>query len=91
MTIAERLGKPVGVDQPLGERTISQIIGRAATKAGIEHVKVHALRHTAAKLRRKGGASLEEVSKFLDHTSIATTQIYLNAVESPARCGLESC
>lgn len=35
------------------------------------------LRHTAAKLRREAGASIEQVSAFLGHSSIATTAIYL--------------
>jgi integrase len=82
---ASRLGKTS--DGPIGERTISQVVNRAAKLAGLEHIKVHALRHTAAKLRRRSGASLEEVSQFLDHSSIATTQIYLGAVEAKEDIG----
>ena len=69
-------------NQPIGESTINWIVTEAAKKAGLDHVKVHGLRHTAAKLRRKTGANLEEVQRFLDHSSIATTQIYLNQVEA---------
>ena len=79
---ARNLGHEIIADQPIGERTVGQIVSRAAEHAGLGHVKVHTLRHTAAKMRRKTGASLEEVQKFLDHSSIATTQIYLNAVEA---------
>jgi site-specific recombinase XerD len=75
------------VEQPIGERTVNQIIDQAAKLAGLEHLKVHSLRHTAAKLRRKGGYTLEQVSEFLDHNSIATTQIYLGALESKGDVG----
>lgn len=42
----------------------------------------HLLRHTAAKLRHRCGASIEDVCALLGHQSIATTAIYLRQVES---------
>jgi hypothetical protein len=36
---------------------------------------VHILRHSAAKLRRDAGESVEEVSRFLEHSSLATTTV----------------
>ncbi|NWJ49166.1 MAG: tyrosine-type recombinase/integrase [Chloroflexi bacterium] len=69
-------------ERPLAPITINQIVHRAASLAGLEHIKVHSLRHTAAKLRRRSGADLEDVSQFLDHSSIATTQIYINSLEA---------
>lgn len=51
---------------------------RYAQRAAIRGVTPHVLRHTAAKLRREAGASIEEVSEFLGHRSIATTAIYLH-------------
>jgi integrase len=42
---------------------------------------VHILRHTAAKLRRDAGESIEEVSRFLDHSSLAVTTTYLRRLE----------
>jgi integrase len=41
----------------------------------------HILRHTAAKLRRDAGASIEAVSAFLDHSSLAVTTVYLRRLE----------
>ncbi len=67
--------------QPLHERTINQLLDYACQRAGLAHIKVHTLRHTGAKLRRAAGADLESVSSFLDHSSIATTQIYLASLE----------
>ena len=45
--------------------------------AHLDGLKPHDLRHTAAKLRREHGASIEDVSAFLGHRSIATTARYL--------------
>ena len=52
--------------------------------AGLPLAGVHIFRHTAAKLRRDAGASVEEVSAFLDHTNLAVTSIYLNRLEGQA-------
>jgi hypothetical protein len=54
---------------------------RYGNLAGIGGITPHALRHTAAKLRRDAGASLEDVSAFLGHASIATTAVYLRRLE----------
>ncbi len=45
---------------------------------------LHILRHTAAKLRRDAGESIEAVSTFLDHSSLAVTTIYLRRLEGEA-------
>ncbi|MEX1172011.1 MAG: tyrosine-type recombinase/integrase, partial [Chloroflexota bacterium] len=42
---------------------------------------LHILRHSAAKLRRDAGASIEAVSAFLDHSSLAVTSVYLRRLE----------
>jgi integrase/recombinase XerC len=49
--------------------------------AGLAPTGVHVLRHTAAKLRRDAGESIEEVSAFLDHSSLAVTTVYLHRLE----------
>jgi integrase/recombinase XerC len=45
---------------------------------------VHILRHSAAKLRRDAGASIESVSSFLDHSSLTVTSVYLRRLEGEA-------
>ena len=45
--------------------------------AGLAPSGLHVLRHTAAKLRRDAGSSIEAVSSFLDHSSLAVTSVYL--------------
>lgn len=49
--------------------------------AGLAPSGIHILRHSAAKLRRDAGASIEAVSSFLDHSSLAVTSVYLRRLE----------
>jgi integrase len=50
-------------------------------KAGLPLSGVHVFRHSAAKFRRDAGKSVEEVSRFLDHSSLAVTTTYLRRPE----------
>ena len=52
--------------------------------AGLPLAGVHIFRHSAAKLRRDAGESIENVSRFLDHSSLAVTSIYLRRLEGEA-------
>jgi len=54
---------------------------RYLKKAGLPAGGVHIFRHSAAKLRRDAGESVEEVSRFLDHSSLAVTTTYLRRLE----------
>ncbi len=49
--------------------------------AGLPPSGLHVLRHSAAKLRRDAGETVESVSHFLDHSSLAVTTIYLRRLE----------
>jgi integrase len=49
--------------------------------AGLPPSGVHIFRHSAAKLRRDAGETVEEVSSFLDHSSLAVTSVYLRRLE----------
>ena len=49
--------------------------------AGLRPVGVHIFRHSAARLRREAGESVEQVSRFLDHSSLAVTTVYLRQLE----------
>lgn len=71
-------------ERPLSDTAFASILRHYACKAGLEPQALHAhtLRHTAAKLRRQAGASLEEVKDLLGHSSLATTAIYLNRLEA---------
>jgi site-specific recombinase XerD len=54
---------------------------RYLAKAGLPLAGVHVFRHSAAKLRRDAGKSVEDVSRFLDHSSLAVTTTYLRRLE----------
>jgi site-specific recombinase XerD len=54
---------------------------RYLRKAGLPPAGVHIFRHSAAKLRRDVGESIEDVSRFLDHSSLAVTTVYLRRLE----------
>ena len=49
--------------------------------AGLPPSGIHVFRHSAAKLRRDTGESVEQVSRFLDHSSLAVTSVYLRRLE----------
>jgi len=46
--------------------------------AGLKHVRLHDLRHTAATRMKQLGFALEDISIFLGHSDIRTTQRYVN-------------
>jgi site-specific recombinase XerD len=52
--------------------------------AGLPLAGVHIFRHSAAKLRRDAGESIENVSRFLDHSSLQVTSVYLRRLEGEA-------
>ena len=54
---------------------------RYLVKAGLPLAGVHIFRHSAAKLRQDAGESIEDVSRFLDHSNLATTTTYLRRLE----------
>ena len=54
---------------------------RYLVAAGLQPTGLHILRHSAAKLRRDAGESVETVSAFLDHSSLAVTTTYLRRLE----------
>ena len=54
---------------------------RYLKKAGLPAGGVHIFRHSAAKLRRDAGESVEDVSRFLDHSGLAVTTTYLRRLE----------
>jgi integrase/recombinase XerD len=55
---------------------VTQVVVRAARRAGLGWVTGHRLRHTAASAMLRGGASLDDVGQVLRHRDALTTTIY---------------
>jgi len=73
-------------EQHISASYVNQILKRYGAAADIaeERLHAHALRHAGARYRKEKGADVFELKDLLGHKSIATTQIYSDAVlESP--------
>lgn len=67
--------------EPLKPKEMARILKRAAARVGLEHdprVHVHALRHMAAHTLEEAGVDVRGIQEFLGHSSLATTERYLN-------------
>lgn len=64
--------------------SISRIIKKALREGGYDSPRLtaHSLRHTAATVALKNGASLREVQDLLRHANISVTQVYLHELDS---------
>jgi integrase/recombinase XerD len=73
-------------DEPVSPQLIRQQLQVVAQQAGLGDLRrpIHTLRHTNARLRREVGASIEDVQAALDHSSLATTAVYLRKLEGSA-------
>ena len=77
----ESLWPSAGSERGLTSGTFYGNLRRYLRKAGLPPAGVHVFRHSAAKLRRDVGESIEDVSRFLDHSSLAVTTTYLRRLE----------
>ena len=66
---------------PISSQGFYRNLRRYSARAGLGNVTPHALRHSAAKLRRETGASIEDVGALLGHRSLHTTARYLARLE----------
>lgn len=76
-------GGTLDANRPLSAHEVGRILKGYLRSAGIEPAKItpHSLRHTGAMLRRAAGASDQEIMDYLGHGNLATTQVYLHALE----------
>lgn len=83
--VAERLPtvNDSGHPRALSSSFVNRIVKKCARRAGLRwrEVHTHTLRHTAAMLRRELGGDLQELQEFLNHSSLAITQIYVQHTE----------
>lgn len=68
-------GKPMYPTTPTLQFT------RFLKRAGLEHKKFHALRHTSATLLLSNGTNIKNVATRLGHAQLKTTNRYVHAVE----------
>ena len=78
---------PDAVVFPVTGQGYAQNLDRYAQRAGLGHLTPHGLRHSAAKLRRATGGSIEDVQALLGHRSVATTGRYLARLEPEQDAG----
>jgi len=55
---------------------VTQVVVAAARRADLGHIHAHRLRHTAATMMLRAGASLPEIGQLLRHRRALTTAIY---------------
>jgi site-specific recombinase XerD len=61
---------------PVSAGVVSQVVRAACTRAGVERVGAHRLRHTAATEMLRAGSSLPEIAQVLRHQRLETTAQY---------------
>jgi site-specific recombinase XerD len=81
MAPGDSLWPAVGGGRGISDGTAYMRFRAYLERAGLPRSGLHVLRHTAAKLRRDAGESVETVSAFLDHSSLAVTTTYLRRLE----------
>ena len=74
---------PTGVGRPVFYGRFRRYLREAVLPSS----GIHVLRHSAAKLRRDAGESVEQVSAFLDHSSLAVTTTNLRRLEGQRDVG----
>lgn len=73
--------------RPISDVMVSRLVKKYLRGIGLDSKKYtcHSLRHTAAILALKAGASIYDVQQMLGHSSIETTRIYLRAIDEEKR------
>jgi len=66
-------------DKPISPRMMNKVLRRAAMRADVDltTIRLHGLRHMAAKDLDRAGARLQDIQEFLGHANPNTTAVYL--------------
>jgi integrase len=76
--IARSINKGGRLGAQLGPIGLFRIVSRAGAAIGKPDLAPHSLRRTYAQLGYEAGIPITQISKLLGHSSVATTQRYLN-------------
>jgi len=83
LLIGKRLGQPL--QAAMISKRFRQLLAECALKQGRgERLSLHCLRHSIASHLLENGMKLEDVSSFLGHSSLASTQIYTHLLPQAA-------
>jgi integrase len=75
---------------PVDPRNVLRAIQIAAAKAGVKHVGVHTLRHSAAVAWLEAGVHIKAVADLLGHSSISITgDIYGHTSDATTRAAID--
>lgn len=72
-------------DQPPPPWVLTSWMVAARKKAGVEHVRLHDLRHWHASALLTSGATMADVQRQLRHKTMATTMVYVHPSDAAAR------
>src|SRR5438270_12114067 len=81
MYAEESLWPDTGTGRGIASGTFYGKLRRYVVKANLPLAGVNIFRHSTAKLRRDAGENVEDVSRFLDHSSLAVTTTYLRRLD----------
>ena len=72
----------VGNDgEPLRGNTLYQAFKRARARVGLDHLRLHDLRHTGATLAAQSGATMADIMHRLGHSTEVAARRYLHTVD----------
>ncbi len=70
---------------PFEPRNVSKYFERVLEDAGLPHITVHSLRHSAATILQAQGESLLDISRLLGHSSIRITSDLYTQTTDPSK------
>lgn len=76
--------------KPLNYSSLWKAWDRVRRRAGLEHLKIHSLRHTFATWLLRSGYSLFLTGKMLNHASMRSTEVYAHLAEQDRKTAAQT-
>jgi integrase len=76
--VARSVSRAGRLGQSLSAVAIFEVVNRSGARIGLPELAPHDMRRTFAQLGYENGVPLTQISTLLGHSSVATTQKYLN-------------